>query len=839
MNNVSVFSRLWVGPAAALMAVVSGMPVAAQVGLAPGQLSVNATAQCDALGATLRGNESGGQWLIGSDVAFYGQSNARQPIGTKDGLFEQVACYSEVDLGITRRVFVANGDRSLCGWVDAEQLLDPHALSDRKSAVCETPRAMKLEDFCAPDNARFSENLIDCNGVPGGLRAKGVLMGSTLQSDSGAYPFMTAPSNGTQLESRLFFSVLEIHDLAMGDRNVPMALVGDGEGDMFGWINLQAIQLWPTRIGLYYDEAGEGRMFQDQKSMIQHMRDRGQTRPTIEPGLSPSELKTFLHGDLPLLSYPVVRMSRPDMVGSHPDDLPAYHEVIFLGTSGEGSATQLMSEAQLAREVDKINQLNVMLIVDTTESMRPYLSAVQSGIGAFVRSYRSRSLDASNRLPDLRIGVYAYSDFQSNEATALLDPIVAQEVMPPSRIETGFDIDARLARVTGHAGLDDAAGGYSEAALEAVVQLSAGFDQNPAWFNDGPRIVIHMADHGSRPDLNLSNVMERLDARNVYYLPVAISTDDESNPRRTAAREDFVKQALTVFAPNVEGDNTADFMPVVDFRDGGTLTANTVQAQLDLAMDTVLGATNQLRARVTGRGPSDDVQDTVASRIRIDDQILADRGLNPDEIAVFAEASTGYAPSELYQNGLFRPIDWTYSIALEPTQAADLKDQFSSMCRVVGAPDQEQQFKRLVVRLAETFSGDRVVSNNDVLAILSDLAEIPGANRSLLAQSPQTLISRATSIDPVVVDKLRQDVCWVSYHLGNMSAGLYARPEQLEWTGAEFALKVGEKPSGRTYTYKPIVGADTVYLPSFFFYLSQYVKIEMEKPSGPCLFDCN
>ncbi|WP_121633623.1 vWA domain-containing protein [Tropicibacter alexandrii] len=839
MNILKFFFRQVLVTATALVAVFAGLQARAQVGLPPGQLSLNDTTQCAALGEALNGNESGGQWLIGSDVTFYGQSNARQPIDTRDGLFEPVGCYSEVDLGSTRRIFVANGDRSLCGWVDASQLLDPHALSDRKSAVCETPRAMKLEDFCSPENARFSENLIDCNGVPRGLRAKGVLMGSTLETETGPYPFMTAPVGGRQLDSRLFFSVLEIHDLAMGDRNAPMALVGDGEGDMFGWINLRAIQLWPTRIGLYYDQAGEGRMFQDQKSMIQHMRDGGQTRPTIEPDLSPSELSSFLHGNLPPLSYPLVRISSPDLVGSHPDDLPAYHEVIFLGKSGEGSATQLMSEAQLAREVDKINQLNVMLVIDTTESMRPYLSAVQSGIGEFVRSYRSRSLNASNRLPDLRVGVYAYSDFQSNGATAMLDPIVAQEIMPPSRIETGFDIDARLARVAEHTGLNDAAGGFPEAALEAVVQLSAGFEQNRAWFADGPRIVIHMADHGSRPALNLNDVIARLNARNVYYLPVAISTDDEGNPRRTTAREDFVKQALTVFAPNVEGSNASDFMPVIDFRDDGALTANTVQAQLDLAMDTVLDATNQLRARVTGRSPKDEVQDAVASRIRIDDQILEDRGLNPDDIVIFAEASTGFAPRELYHNGLFKTINWTYSVALEPKQASDLKDQFSAMCRAVGAPDQEEQFRRLVVRLAESFSGDQVVSNDDVLAILSDLAEIPGANRSLLAQSPQTLISRAKSIDPVVVDKLRQDVCWVSYHLGNMSAGLYARPEQLAWNGSEFAPKVGEQPSGRTYTYKPIVGAETVYLPNFFFYLSDYAERTSEEPSGPCIFDCN
>ena len=263
-------------------------------------------------------------------------------------------------------------------------------------------------------------------------------------------------------------------------------------------------------------------------------------------------------------------------------------------------------------------------------------------------------------------------------------------------------------------------------------------------------------------------------------------------------------------------------MAQIDFRDIGSVASNTVRAQIDVAMEAVLSVMNELRAKVTGREASDQLQDRAASRIRISDRILENRGLDPNNIPVFVEASNGFAPDWIWRDGLSKLIDWTYTVALEPSQASRMKDQFQAMCGSVGRPDQGKKFRSLVVRLAEIFSGDSVISNRDVTAILSDLANIPGASRSLLSQSPQVLISRADSTDQKVIDELRQDVCWVSYHLTNMGADLYARPDQLIWTGNEFSLKSGEKATRRTYLHKPIVGSDTVYLPSFFFMLSKY-----------------
>ena len=165
-----------------------------------------------------------------------------------------------------------------------------------------------------------------------------------------------------------------------------------------------------------------------------------------------------------------------------------------------------------------------------------------------------------------------------------------------------------------------------------------------------------------------------------------------------------------------------------------------------------------------------------------------------------------------------------------------LREKLTAMCRAVGRPDQGARFRDIVVELARAFSGDQIKTNEEVRAILSDISDVPGAKRSLLAQSPQVLLQRANSSDPGVVDQLRKDVCWMAYHLENVGAGLYAQSGKLVWGGTSFTLAAGQEVTQRTYAYTPIVGAPIVYLPSEFFVLPE--NQNDEQPTT-CEFFCN
>lgn len=841
------------GRAVAAMLVLGGMvilaaapPAVAQELLRSEDLTIESKADCRRLADRLAGKEDGGQWIIGSGIELFGQPASRTPIDTLNGAFTHVTCYKDVKIADQSRVFVADDARELCGWIDRNDLLDEHRQEDLKlfkqegTAVCETPRPMPFDQFCRELKRISSSNKETCDGVPPGLWAKGVLIGSTNKNLIKQYPFLTAPKGGIERSSRAFFSVFVIHDVKSGDGSDTMALVGDGEGDMFGWINLNALELWPTRMGLFYDKEGRGRMFQSRGKLVQNWRT-GEPEARIKPGLGSDELKDYIDGGLQLLSYPIIRTVDPKSDPlANPEDV-GYHEVIFLGQTGEGSASDLMAQAELARRVESVGKFNVMFVVDTTESMRDYLPLVREGIAQFIRDYGRLRLDESTRLPAMRIAVYAYSDFLDRDKTGLNDPISTRQLMPPTAIGPGYDLTAALAGITNHQGLDDVAGLREEAALEAVYQLGRRFASDGAWFNDGPRVIIHIADHGSRSKVVVDDILKGLRDVKVHYFPVAVVTDDKNETARRMARLAFFRQAKEMLAPIVEGPVTDDDVRTIDLLDYRSSTPQIVRKRLDDMLDAAIEATSSVRSEIVGKDlvtNSRRARDRVSSRITLDEKILAERGLGNISDQVIVQADTGFAPLAIKESGRQIPLDWTYTVSLSSGQARFLRQNFESMCEMVGKPEQHLAFRNLIVKLAEAFSGDVAENDDKVRAILADLKELPGADQSFLSQSPRILLERADSTDPDVIEDLRKDVCWVSYHLGNMKAEIYARADQVEWTTRGFSLKPGNEVIKRLYTYKPVVGAETVYLPSFFFVAPSVVKAQA--PAGPrCQFFCD
>lgn len=807
--------------------------------LDPNSLQIDTLGDCAGLRDQLEEGGSGGQWLIGSGIEIFGQLNGREPVHTLANSFDRVSCFSDQEFSGQERVFVATSDLSICGWVARQDLLDEHrneSLRDyirRSEAVCETPRAMPFDDFCDVLSSYGDIAETTCTGLPLGLRAKGVLVGSTAETLT---PFMTSPIGGEERQARNFFSILEIHDVALGSDGQIMVLVGDGEGDMFGWLDLDAIELWPTRLGLFYDEEGIGEMYQSIGDLVSNWRT-GSPSPDIRPGISGPALSDYIHGGLPLLSYPIIRMIDPltDPGAASPDDTP-YYEVIFLGQTGEGSASQLIAQMDFSRRLEALQRLNVMLVVDTTESMRPYLPLVRDGLTRFIRDYARRSLDAANRVPEMRIAVWAYSDFEDEAETGLFDDIRMEELMPPMRICSTCDVEAALERISNHQGLDDPVGLREEAGLEAVAQLSHEFESDRRWFPDGRRLILHIADHGSRNSVDPQVILDLLADVRTSYLPLAVITSDEGDLTRANARAAFMRQAVAMLEPIVEGRRPQiDDVATINLLDFQNATAVAVQHQLNVVMSEALEGLSHVREGIMGGelgGSSREVVDLASSVIDLDAQWVRELGLDqPEDLIV--QASTGYAPRFVHDRGGRRiEVDWTYTVSLEPDQADFLRQSFQSMCLNAGSADRRERFHLVISQLTEVFSGDVMDSDADTLAAMGDLGTLPGAEGSFVAQPRQILEEWTRSNNPTVIEQLRRDVCWTAYHLGNMNARLYARPDQLVWTGREFTMRSGQEATPRVYRYQPVIGMDTYYLPSFFFVLPSVIETESTQPGG-------
>ena len=848
MSVCMTFSRL--AGMSGLVFMVSASLALGQVqdrdlGVDKDQLELGGDADCNSLKQILLGQESGAQWLIGSGIPLYGIANSRSPLGTVDGAFAQVNCYAEVSAPSDQRVFVATQNFSSCGWIPRSSLLEEHRRENldvftRKSrSICEAARAMPLSRFCAELETIKDYADLDCNGIPPGLRAKGVLLGSTADAKKGDLVFRTAARGGTKLESRTFFSVMEIHALETNEAGAPVVLVGDGEGEMFGWVELRNLELWPTRLGLFYDAAGDGYLFSELKDMLLNWRT-GTPEPNIRPGLGKEELEDYIHGKLQLLSYPIIRTIDPltDPFADPTD--PAYHEVIFLGKSGASGASDLLSQAEIARRVDALQKLNIMLVVDTTESMRPYLPLIRDGISQFINQYRVNRQNPALRLPELRLAVYAYSDFKSSSKTGLNDPVNIETLMPPRSIDQGSDLSIPLQIISAHRGLDDSVGLREEAALETVVQKARGFDEEGGWFEDGPRFVIHIADHGSRDKIDLAAVRRSLNAVRTKYVPLAIVTRDASESAK-AARLALIEQAIETMK-TFRANPTASDVAKVDLVDFQNKTPAEVMTGLEFVTGAIVASVQQVRNTGGQNNSTPDrnvyeVRERAASQIELSQRLLDEYGLDNVTDEVILQADTGYAPLVVRPRGIEQQVDWTYTVSLDPEQALVLEQTLSSLCESAGSPGQKSKIKTLIVRLAQAFSGDEILDSSDLRAVLSDVGELPGADESFLALPPRVLLDKIESTDPAVVNALRRDVCWISYHLTNMRAEIYARPRQLLWTGREFALKDGEEVSRRVYRYQPVIGAETVFLPSFFFVLPSIVESRERDDGAGGFFD--
>jgi hypothetical protein len=445
------------------------------------------------------------------------------------------------------------------------------------------------------------------------------------------------------------------------------------------------------------------------------------------------------------------------------------------------------------------------------------------------------------------VAVVAYSDFVSRTATGLGAKIKTKTLLKPTTLSEGFDSSRLLDPIKTHGGLSDDAGAFEEASFEAVLQLAKTFEKpSPesnaasAWFDDGPRVIIHIADHGSRSNVDFGAIKRELKSLDVIYLPVAVLTDDKGQSGRSNARKAFLKQATSVLR-GVDPSVTESDITAVDFTSSATTTVRAVEAQLRLSMASVEAVVGGVRTARTGQEDSAakaarEALDAASSKIDITPALRRKLGITESDSGAYVSALSAYAPFKTSASEGRRDIDWTYTVALEPKQAEFLQVNFNRLCSNFGAADYTRRFGALIVKMAEVFAGEKIADIAEVKGILRELESLPNLKGSFLGQPVHVLEERATSADPAVKESLKQDVCWISYHLDLMNSGHYAQPSHLEWRGSGYSTKEGFSVTKRQYEFKPVVGAPVVYLPAFFFVVPSEARKLTTATPGDCLF---
>ena len=791
---------------------------------------------CQKLGELLRNRrKQGEQWLIGDSLQLYNRAVNKEPDRVLGRKFTMVQCYGAHG----DRVFIAEEKFEFCGWVDRHVLLNEHHRNNfrgtdvvQEQEACQKPRAMRLSQLCrkAQKGLLASRYSKICEGIPRGLRAKGVLTGGPQTQHS----FFATSDRQMPRISKPFFSVLEIYDIETvnidGDERA-MFLVGDGDRQIFGWIDAEALRLWPTRLGLFFDEEGRGGIFRDRQLAIKHFQE-GKPAPDVRSQGS-KVVRQHVHGSNPLVSYPITRtLEEQDL---------KLHEIVFLGQY-DGPTADLIQQAQISRSIKNVHEINIMVVMDTTESMLKYLATVTNGVAEFIQGFGVDSKNRGDQYPKVRLAVYAYSDFKSAELTGIGDPIKIEELMPPVAVGSTFDVSSQLAAIIDHEGLSDDAGQFREASLEAVIALAGRFEKDENWFLRGPRFIIHIADHGSRDGLDLSAIRRNLDELDVLYFPIIVTTNDISDDSgdsegkqwlRKEARDAARAQAFELLKPNLR-DPKLSVLSEIDFSESTKVRTDVVKDALQTILNEILQIKGGLRTKVLGEIPGapnpTPALDSASARITFDEKLIRQYELDNIEKKVIAVAGKAFAPLKVKERGDVTKVDWVYTVALEQSQVTALWELHRGLCELVGYPDKVKEMRALVRSLLWAFSGDKMEGNDDVGAIFPDLGRLKGVNGGILSDPERQLFEKISSTDPKIVEELRKDVCWTSYHLGNVQSNTYAKRDDVVWLGSNFGVQTeeGVEVTYRIYKYSPIVGPELFYLPAWFFVVPPHRSV----PSG-------
>lgn len=829
------------GILAALALIVKPDPALAQQNIIAKieSFQISDPQQCAQVIGAAANMPQGGNWLIGERIQLHGRPAQNASEASSDMMFDlfqpfdKVTCYQqfpELSTGAPAELFfVATQDRQTCGWVSASDLLATNTRGQMRGArsICEIPRALFFSDLCGKLQAfqsRYAEEV--CLDPPVGLRAKGVLVGATMDGlgdTSLRYPFYDRPERNPAYVrgGASFFSTIEIHDVARVSDGSVMFLVGDGVGDMFGWIEAEGVRLWPTRIGMFFDPEGRGGFYSEETDMLSEWR-----RAVFDPNLTLDldRIQMHVHGNKPLVSYPIIRFIDTRKRNEFLNEDTDFHEVIILGTAGEGNASALLSSAEGAAQLEVLRQINIHILVDTTESMVDYLAPLRLGVSEFIASYDAARRDPANQFPDARIAVTAYSDFVGTGSQ-----IKMVELVPPIAVSGSTDTSLFLNELEKHGGLTDPMGDFLEAGLEAADQLSGEFQGN-GWFEERPNFIIHIADHGSRADAesDISEITRRMASNNVFYVPVNSATDDKGEKGRENARDAFMRQgAKMVEAQGILSGELSASVFRVDLNTGDA--TETMTQILRFVVQQVSAALQKNREVVSGleqtKITGDSALDTASAIFRIDEVLLERLGIaSASQPVRVALVERGFAPSARRDGGAKTDIAWTYTVALEDAQVTGLQPSLERLCTLLGSGGQPDQFRALIRNMAASFSGDVLTTNDEVLAVLSELSTLPGVQGSFLSRPIQTILDDASSKDPGVVNELREDVCWTAYHFNNIVSKRYAEPRELQWNGARFGLRSGVSIRQRNYFYQPSVGAPTHYIPSWFFVVPSEVR---------------
>lgn len=455
----------------------------------------------------------------------------------------------------------------MCGWMPRSALLWPKPSSsndDPLVLIAEGPLPLKMREFSR--NSAMKQN---------DLFVKAVLHNSQ-GAETVEVPYyldLGKTRRGTERQ----FNILDVFDRRSAPdpetgRTIEFYLLGRQSGQLLGWVRDRDVYIWPSRMSVYWAGTKQGFAFTredmkgtpDIRETGEEPRERNVRRfPVIGQDPSSEELsndKSFRE------ATPQDRKRRIRRI-----------EIVFPAEACPRDSTDaskcVSAEVldQRRRELDarigRLKTVDVLLLIDGTESMEPYLRAAAAAVANVVSSTSSRQ---DLRELTLRVGAFVYGDYRGNVSDQAFEPIVPlldPRGLPGGGMDALAKVDAIRTKIGNDPQID-----LLEAPFAAIIRAA----KTAGWRPEAEtRIIIHIADNGNRDyrrtsrdtmagknrdgpchesdnatlieTLQVSDVVNALAENHVLYVPVNVLGRVDPRCGLPYANTIFIEQARAIF----------------------------------------------------------------------------------------------------------------------------------------------------------------------------------------------------------------------------------------------------------------------------------------------------
>ena len=675
-----------------------------------------------------------------------------------------------------RKMFVRavlDGDTSnvRCGWVSADKLLLPR--DNQFKGRYKKPQPLQMRDISGLQKA--TENQLNVKAVVHDLSISG-------DAASGIDIFEDPASGRSTAKIKLFdaFPVFAELSLPSSDpkQETRYWLIGEQSSNgsttsLKGWIRQRDVVIWPTRLAVQWTEEATVAGYSSPDTLAR------KTAPmTLPERIERADYPDQISRRLPVLE----QAPSPDVVfneltpGGSLDSRKAiaqrminYYKIATPGNACRKdnpqdclSARQMdLRRAQVVNVENAILKLDILILIDATESMDPYFASTVRTIESLIKMTED---DKIREKFDLRFAIGLYGDYQTGEAN--FNKVDYREIVPFFHPKPPLGTSGAMQTLLNDPKslvYKDAHRDKLEAPYAGVIRAVKTARWRPQ--KEAPlRFVVHIGDAGNRdpgrtaaetqrsrypnaaenagapPQSTIreqygeSDVVDALREAGVIYIPLLIENGSSDKPAPTMWNNIFRDQADKII--EVLG---------VDAPMKKTQVAHSIlkkQEIEELVGSAVLTVLRHVKDGLDYRKCGADTKSEACVKLREDPEMakpevvhLVNRvasvstGLKPEEIDnIYSREQsivTMYSPARSVEGKEM----FTHWVALDRGEFRVLRDLVHNLCENMAKQDSKNPVMTALRSFTETYS-DEDLSDLSLREILGKRLGIPNLERT-------------------------------------------------------------------------------------------------------------